>query len=200
MGIIDNIRQLYQRATTQPPLVNPQSPEQQERSWREMQSREKYGQGWFPGYDPAPTPIPTRIPVQGATPFFGQGQEPAYIEPTLYDALMAIDDPHERELLAELTGQESSYGWAGPHISEKEESYGPYHINLKAGRISPETEQHFTQQEAEDVNYSTEYALQELRRTGGLGAWNPGAYDWYQYGLPEQSKTKKYIKGKTKGV
>ena len=128
---------------------------------------------------------------------FGEGQEEAYIKPELYDALMSlVEDEQARMDLAELSGQESSYGYAGPHISDVEESYGPYHINLRAGRKNPETGRAFTMEEASDSKLATEYALREYQRTGGLGAWNPGAYPFYQEDLPKRARTKKYKRGK----
>ena len=135
--------------------------------------------------------------LPSAWPSFGEGNEVAYIEPTLYDTLLGSSmSAQERANIAELSGQESRYGYAGPNITEREQSYGPYHINLMAGRISPRTSKPFTLEEAKDVAIATEHALSEYRRTGGLGRWNPGAFNWYQYGLPKQAKTKKYMRGK----
>jgi hypothetical protein len=109
-------------------------------------------------------------------------------------ALKASED--QKLALAELSGQESSYGYAGPHISPKETSYGPFHINTMSGRIDPTTGKPFTPEGASNIPNAVDYALKELQRTGGLGSWNPGAYDFYQNEIPERSKTKKYMKGK----
>ena len=46
-----------------------------------------------------------------------------------------------------------------------------------------------------NVELATKYALSELERTGGLGGWNPGAYDFYQNIIPKRAKTKKFTKG-----
>jgi hypothetical protein len=152
--------------------------------------------------EPTATPTPTKVPTPTPTPSdrFGKGKETAFIEPDLFDALMQIvQSEKERILLAELSGQESSYGYAGPHITEKEASYGPYHINLMAGRINPLTGHPFRRKEAEDPYIATQYALEELRRTGGLGAWNPGVYPFYQFELPRRAKTKTYKRADEKG-
>jgi len=141
-----------------------------------------------------PTPTPTSSPTPTPSSF-GIGLDEAKIEPKLWDALMKIPNKLIRMKLAELSGQESSYGYAGPHLSEEEQSYGPYHINLLAGRINPETNKPFTQAEASDPEIATRYALSEYMRTGGLGSWNPGSYNFYQYDLPTRSATKKYMKG-----
>ena len=144
---------------------------------------------------PTATPTPTRAPIQ-PDPYFGMGEEPAYIQPNLYDALVAAQaSDEERRNIAELSGQESSYGYAGPHIDDVEESYGPFHVNLLAGRINPLTDQPFTREEAESVVDIVNYALDEYRRTGGLGMWNPGAYDFYQTGIPERATRKKFMRG-----
>ena len=136
-------------------------------------------------------------PRKKNTQSFGMGTEEAKVRPDVYDALMRIvSDPTTRANLAELSGQESSYGYAGPHISEKEESYGPLHLNLKAGRISPRTGKPFTKEEAENVDLIIQYALDEYKRTKGLGKWNPGAYDFYQHELPKRAQTKKFVRGK----
>ena len=146
-----------------------------------------------------PPPMPTAAAAPTPSPHFGMGQEHAYIEPAVFDALIALQaSKEEKRNLAELTGQESSYGYAGPHITEKEESYGPVHVNIKAGRINPLTGKAFTKEEAEDVQAIIQYALDEYRRTGGLGAWNPGAYPFYQEEIPRRAKTKKFIRGKAK--
>lgn len=153
-----------------------------------------------PTMTPTPTGIPTPLPTPSLIPTageFGMGEEQANIEPALYAALLALEaSEEERRNIAELSGQESSYGYADPHITEKEESYGPFHINLMAGRIDPKTGEKFTREGAEDIENVVKYALSEYRRTGGLGAWNPGAYDFYQKDLPKRAKTKKYKKGK----
>lgn len=165
--------------------------------------------GGQPTSTPQPTtmPQPTAMPRQGEpTPYpslaptieeFGMGQEQASIQPDLYNALLSLQaSKEERRNISELSGQESSYGYAEPHITEKEESYGPFHINLKAGRVDPTTGEAFTREGAENIQNVVKYALEEYRRTGGLGAWNPGAYDFYQDELPKRAKTKKFTKGK----
>ena len=143
-----------------------------------------------------PTPTPTPTPL----PYFGEGNEVANVEPTLFDVLLALKaSEEERRNIAELSGQESSYGYANPHISDVEQSYGPVHINLKAGRINPNTGQAFTKEGALDIPTAVQYALDEYRRTGGLGMWNPinrQPNPFYQYDIPERAKTKKFIKGK----
>jgi len=128
---------------------------------------------------------------------FGIGKEVATVEPQLFDAIMALkaSDKEKRDL-AELSGQETSYGYAGPHISDVEESYGSFHINLKAGRIDPTTKKPFTKEGATNIKQVVKYALDEMRRTGGLGAWNPGAYPFYQQEIPRRAETKKFIRGK----
>jgi len=151
-----------------------------------------------PTLSPTPTAIPTQAPMPVPTPptSFGMGQEEARVEPAVFDALRALEaSEEERRNIAELTGQESSYGYAKPHITEKEESYGPVHLNIKAGRINPLTGKPFTKEEAEDVQKIIQYALDEYRRTGGLGAWNPGAYPFYQEEIPKRAETKKFIRG-----
>ena len=149
-----------------------------------------------PGFTgPTPTPTPTSTPPP--LPYFGMGEEPAQMEPALFDALRTIEATEKERIdLAELSGQESSYGYAGPHISEKEESYGPFHINILAGRTNPQTGKPFTKEEAEDITGAVEYALSELRRTGGLGAWNPGAFPFYQEEIPKRAESKRFIRGK----
>lgn len=140
----------------------------------------------------APRPTPTPDPNS-----FGMGKEIANIEPALFDAIMALKaTEEERRNIAELTGQESSYGYAGPHLTDKEQSYGPVHINVASGRINPETGKPFTKEEAIDIDKAIQYALDEYRRTEGLGSWNPGAYPLYQYGIPRRARTKKYVRGK----
>ena len=139
------------------------------------------------GARPMPEPSPTS---------FGSGTEEARIEPSLFDALMQMVQKEKlRILLAELSGQESSYGYAGPNLTDREQSYGPYHINLMAGRINPMTGEPITRGEAMNPRIATQYALSELKRTGGLGAWNPGSYDFYQREIPERAMTKKFIRG-----
>ena len=156
-----------------------------------------YDAGWRKAGSPTLTPTPTPTPTP--QPYFGMGQEKAVVEPTLFDALMALDaSKRERRDITELSGQESRYGYAGPNITEKEESYGPLHLNLMAGRTDPTTGQPFTKEGALDIQKIIQYALDEYRRTGGLGAWNPGAYDFYQYDIPERAKKKKFIRGKEK--
>ena len=141
---------------------------------------------------PTPTPTPYKN-------YFGVGTEPAYIAPELYDAIVSLNATDEEKMaLAELAGQESSYGYAGPHISEKERSYGPFHINLLARRINPLTGLPFTREEAEDVKNVVKYALEQYRKTGGLGSWNPGAYPFYQYEIPKRARRKRFIRGKKK--
>lgn len=169
------------------PLISPIAPTPTpdpfiEKGW------EKTGPDKYSWPRPSPTPTPT-------PDYFGVGEEPAYVKPALYEALLGIKDPDIRMALTELSGQESSYGYAGPNITEKEESYGPFHINILAKRKSPKTGLPFTKEEAMDIPYTTQYALDEYIRTGGLGSWNPGSYDFYQYELPKRAKTKKYIKG-----
>ena len=143
----------------------------------------------------------TSTPTPTSSSSFGYGTETARVEPRLFDALMMIKNLEDRIKVAELSGQESSYGYAEPHITPAspgvlpEESYGAYHLNLRAGRTSPKTGKPFTQEEAEDVNLMTQYVLNELLRTGGLGNWNPGSYPFYQYELPERAKTKRFIRG-----
>ena len=129
---------------------------------------------------------------------FGIGQEEVQVEPNLFDVLRALDaSDEERRNVAELTGRESGYGYnLNPNINNREQSYGPVQINLAAGRIDPNTGQPFTQAGAEDIKNAIQYALDEYRRTKGLGNWNPGAYNLYQNELPEIAKTKKYKKGK----
>ena len=140
-------------------------------------------------YSQAPTPTPASQ--------FGIGSEETFVEPSLFDYLMSVSaNDRERRLIAELSGQESSYWYnKQPHITEKEESYGPFHINVKAGRKNPKTGKPFTKEEALDIKTAVNYALEEMRRTGGLGAWNPGAYDFYQYDLPKRSESKLYKRG-----
>lgn len=150
-----------------------------------------YDAGWREAGAPKPTPTPQ--------PYFGMGQEEAVMEPALFDVIQALNaSEEEKRNLSELSGQESSYGYAGPNITEKEESYGPLHLNVKAGRIDPTTGKAFTKEGAQDIQNIIQYALDEMRRTGGLGAWNPGAYDFYQKEIPERAKKKKFIKGKEK--
>lgn len=146
-------------------------------------------------FGPKKAPAPTSTKTQ-TTRSFGVGNEDAYIQKVLFDALMQTEMTDEERInIAELSGQESSYGYAGPHISPKEESYGPFHVNLKAGRVDPNTGKAFTKEGATDISTIIQYVLDEMRRTGGLGAWNPGAYDFYQEGIPERAKTKKFIRG-----
>ncbi len=146
-------------------------------------------QGGVPMEMAAPTPTP--VPGQ-----FGIGTEEANVLPELYEAILTLEaiEKEKRDLL-ELSGQESSYGYAGPHISDVEQSYGPFHINLMAGRIDPTTGQPFTRAGAEDIQNVVDYALAEMRRTGGLGSWNPGAYDFYQNEIPKRAETKRFVRG-----
>jgi hypothetical protein len=125
---------------------------------------------------------------------FGMGTEEAKISPELFDELMKIKDEADRIKIAELSGQESSYGYNLQNINPKEESYGAFHINLQAGRTNPRTGKPFTKEEAMNPELATNYAYNEMKNKG-LGSWNPGSFDWYQNELPKRAQTKKFVRG-----
>ena len=143
----------------------------------------------------SPISSPTATPILAKTPnYFGQGNEMMSVNPVLFDALMKIPDEKERIIIAELAGNESSYGHRLENVSPKEESYGAYHINLRAKRKNPVTGKPFTKEEAMDFEIATQYALEEMRKRG-LGNWNPGNYDFYQNEIPKRAQGKRYVRG-----
>jgi len=193
--------ELHARKIAASNLMNPQwnpSPEEYE-NWQKANALSA-----SPSQQPGQTAQPQESEIEeiakalsSDSSFFGEGEETAEMQPELFDLLMSMDmTATERRNIAELSGQESSYGYAGPNISDIEESYGPYHINLRAGRIDPVTGEAFTKEGASDIDRATQHAIEQYRLTGGLGAWNPGAYDHYQYGIPERAKKKKFVRGK----
>jgi len=139
---------------------------------------------------------PSSTQNQPSPTSFGSGTESAVLTPELFDALIKnVPDLQNRILLAELAGHESSYGRTSQNINPVERSFGPYQINIASGRKDPWEAGTISQQQAMDPDWATRYALYELQRTGGLGGWNPGAYDFYQNEIPKKAKQKLYKRG-----
>ena len=137
--------------------------------------------------------------------YFGLGQIPMELAPALFQAILeATQDPEQRAFLGALASQESRGGYDLENISDVEESYGPYQINMGARRTDPETGQVITKEQALDPLWASNYVLSELLKHGGDyeallttpgTGWNSLAPDYYKDTILGRQQRKQFYPG-----
>lgn len=143
----------------------------------------------------AQQPTATPTPIPGSPGYLGLGEENMSVVNALYNAIVrATEDPRERAILAALAQQESSGGVNLSNVSDREDSYGPYHINTRV-RGNPNTGEIWTEEEARDWDMATQYVLDLIRQQGTEGmlrGWNSRAADYYAEEIPRSAETRRW--------
>ena len=171
------------------------------------------GMGWSPEQEaalekmrtPQPEVAGTATPPPQALPptaQFPPQQGPGVpIEANLYRTIREITPNVDlQNIMMALSKQESEGGYKLQNVSDIEESYGPFHINVRARRTNPFTSQAFTKEEAMDPNIAARYLLRELETkpvAHALDFWNPGHQPSYSEIIPRNARTMRFHKGPT---